>query len=426
MGGLADQRTLHEIWRTWTHKRRAATVFLGVALVFVFFARPARKVWHGNDYAVYHAAGRVILEGGDPYTAHSEDGRPYIYPPTLAVLMAPISLLPERVGGLLWLVAKLLLLAWCLRTLSRHLVPIVGVPAWGVPALALAVLYTIVDNELCNGQADLWVLGCIVYAFQAILRTRETRAGLAIALAAALKVTPLFLGLWLLRRRSVRGLVGLAAGLVLFLFVVPALAMGPARAWAANVDYVQFMVAPYAQGGVHEKTPPREMPGYSIRAASHRWLAEPQEEGLGEDAGVHALTLSARTAEWIYRIVGVLLVLLTWLATRHRTDAHDAGGVLRELALFAATMVIVAPLSRVAHFVVLLPATSYLAAVWLRHKRRMDLFVLVASTLLINVPFLFLPRTAKLVVAGNGALLVGALLIWLACLRGAASTQELE
>lgn len=397
--------------------RRLATVLVVAALAIVFVARPARKVWNGNDYDIYHAAARTALEGGDIYEAASADGRLYVYPPTLAILLTPVAWLPVGVGGLLWLGAKLAALIACLRILSRRLPPASGSSAWTVPVLGLACVFTVVDNELCNGQADLWVLASLVFALDATVRGHPFRAGLAVAFGAALKVTPLFLGLWLLGRRSVRGLAGLAVGLVILLLVLPALVLGPSGALRANARFLEQIAEPHVHGGTHEGAPTTDEPGYSVRAAVYRWLAAPRLDGTGDDSGVHALHLAPGVAEWIYRLIAAVLVVLTLIATRPPAREDDPWGCSRELALFAATMVIVAPLSRAAHFVVLLPAAVWVAASWRRRGIRTFAFVLLAAGLLINVPFLFLPRAAKVVLAGNGALLLGALLLWLALLR---------
>ena len=422
---LPGLRVLGPLGRT-VHGRWVVAIGLLALLLVVFVVRPGRKLWQGNDYAVYHHAAQVAVEGGDLYADRNAAGRPYIYPPTLAALLAPLTLLPERAAGLIWLAAKLVALLACLRALSRRLAPAAGTSAWSVPLLGLAGIFTIVDNDLNNGQVNLWILVCVVWALEAMARQRPFTSGLAIALGAAIKATPIFLALWLVGRRSLRGLAGLAAGLVLFLLVVPAIVMGPSKALQANADFVDFMVAPYARGASHGEEAPKDVFGYSLRAATHRWLAEPATEGFGEDTGVHVLHLSKPTAEWIYRLLALACVVVLWLATRPPADMTDGWGVAREVALFAATMVIVSPLSLAAHFVVLLPASVYLAARWQRRGDRFAGVALAVGALLINVPFMALPREAKLLITGNGALLLGALVLWAAMARRSRSEPEAD
>ena len=96
------------------------------------------------------------------------------------------------------------------------------------------------------------------------------------------------------------------------------------------------------------------MHGYSLHAFVQRHLTWTQAAAHhDEPVFVNFVSWSARTAESIYQALALLVGALTALALGVRRP-RDAPGWLLEVASVAATMVLIAPLSRKAHFVVLL------------------------------------------------------------------------
>ncbi len=85
------------------------------------------------DLTIFLRAGDAVLDGVSPYPAVSElvDDTSYVYPPLLALLMAPLALLPSGLaasiftfGGILALVGALLLLG--VRDPRCHVVAILS------------------------------------------------------------------------------------------------------------------------------------------------------------------------------------------------------------------------------------------------------------------------------------------------------------
>src|SRR5438128_5070342 len=56
--------------------------------------------WIGVDFHVYYEAAHVLRRGADIYTAGISP--PYVYPPLLAVLVVPLSLLPVDAATIIW------------------------------------------------------------------------------------------------------------------------------------------------------------------------------------------------------------------------------------------------------------------------------------------------------------------------------------
>jgi hypothetical protein len=179
---------------------------------------------HGHSvYPIFVGAARHWLAGADLYQPCAE---PYRYSPLVAVLLVPLSLLPDQLGEVLWRglnVAIFLgaLAWWCRAVLPR---PLTGAQ---VALMFLLVLPLSIGN-LHNGQSNTLVLGLILAAVAALAtpdesstgsRRRCALAGVCMALACLFKVYPIAVGLLLLAihpRRFGRWLVpALAVGLLL-------------------------------------------------------------------------------------------------------------------------------------------------------------------------------------------------------------------
>ena len=144
----------------------AAALLLGVLWVVVprILARLFYDdvVWAVNgwfvqyDLTIFLRAGDAVLDGVSPYPAVSElvDDTSYVYPPLLALLMAPLALLPSGLaasiftfGGILALVGALLLLG--VRDPRCHVVAILSpltheALRWGTLGTYLVLLVALV------------------------------------------------------------------------------------------------------------------------------------------------------------------------------------------------------------------------------------------------------------------------------------------
>jgi hypothetical protein len=104
----------------------AAIVALAVCAVYTV---AAAATYQGGDFRAFYAAGKVTLEGGNPYDYASVSrvlwslaGDPgatgpylppyyYYYPPWLCLLLAPVAALPFGAARLVWLTLNALMLA---------------------------------------------------------------------------------------------------------------------------------------------------------------------------------------------------------------------------------------------------------------------------------------------------------------------------
>src|SRR5207253_7922273 len=77
---------------------------------------------HPMDFRVYHYGARGVFDGTRPvYGQTSGLGWPmhYRYPPLFLLLFAPFAFLPLSLAAAVWVVLKVLVLVWLIRTLLQ-------------------------------------------------------------------------------------------------------------------------------------------------------------------------------------------------------------------------------------------------------------------------------------------------------------------
>jgi intracellular septation protein A len=217
-------------------------LFLGVGLLLAL--NPRRCI----DFTVFRTAGARWLAGTSLYRA--EDGpMPFKYAPPVAVLLAPLALIPRAVGAVLWNVGSVFLLLLALVRLPR-VDPDATEADGSWAALALAGP---VGTVLFYGQVDLLLLGLLVLAAAAV-QSRDG-GGTALALSVLTKPPAVLAGLFFLGRRR-WGTLAVAGGVFLLVCAAFALRMGVAglvgetSAWRALVERstLEWVTGPNPQG----------------------------------------------------------------------------------------------------------------------------------------------------------------------------------
>ncbi|MBZ4323188.1 glycosyltransferase 87 family protein [Streptomyces sp. SCA2-4] len=191
--------------RAWPGRRPGWCLALSVALhalaVGLFSPAPL-------DLRVYHDAAPLVLSGGlYDYVLHTSPpipALPFTYPPFAALVFLPLAYLPWAAAVCLWQavsVAAVFVVCGCavrllgsgdrFRDRSRALL-------WTAAGLWLEP----VRHTLDQGQVNL-LLGALVLGAVAALRTAAGR-GAAVGVAAAVKLTPAFGGLYFLATRQWR------------------------------------------------------------------------------------------------------------------------------------------------------------------------------------------------------------------------------
>ncbi|HBP19231.1 MAG TPA: hypothetical protein DEA08_15765 [Planctomycetes bacterium] len=331
----------------------AALLILILGADAVYRAGPKER----TDLPVYLAGSERVLAGQDPLLVESSRGWPYVYPPTLAVFLTPLTKLPLRVAAGLWfLVSTFVALGgwWLWRRSGAS--PLQGPLGWR-DALVWALVALPAISALLRGQVGPPLLGLLLAAAACLAREREGPAfaplgGALIALATAIKLTPGFVLVGLLAARRWRALAGAAAGLILWLVLVPLPLLGPRGTGAALEHFTQHMVLrPLRDPGE------RDLTSRNVHIGNNQSLVSLTVRHDPGPAGKAALGLIA---------LGLLGAALGLSARGERAQAsqapahHHPGAA--GYALLIAAPLLLAPIAWHHHHVLLLPALAWLAA----------------------------------------------------------------
>ncbi len=315
------------------------------------------------DFGVYRAGGAAAFSGHGLYTLRvTPIGLPFTYPPVSALTFVPLSWPPLRVAQALWMLISLVGLWQLVRlTLGRFAAPAAATSPVVAPIVfVLVALSDPLRVGLGLGQINV-VVALLVVADLCGVLTRLPR-GLMIGVAAALKLTPLFLVAYLLAVRRTRD-AAVAAGTFVAV-TVAAFALNP----AASTDFWLrgYFADPTRIGGI----------GYvsnqSINGVVVRLVGGPE----------HA------RVPWI--LCATLLAVIV-LSTVRRIE--PARPWLAE-AMAMATMLAVSPVSWVHHWIFVLPLLVSLTRLRSEHRSRPTRWFGAAlmSDLLLRVIW-FVPNT---------------------------------
>jgi hypothetical protein len=204
------------------------------------------------DFFAYYFAGRVIhdnpkadlyygaLNGNPESHTDAPPGSPiyeqaeaagvkevmfFLYPPILADMLAPISTLSPQTAAAVWRAVNLALILLSLVALARMLAIPLGSTQFGILALAALAFFPIYE-ALAIGQITIVLLALWAITVAAYGQGRVALSACALALATALKLTPLLAVPVFLIYKDKRWLAWYAAALA-FLIV----AMGLVNGW---------------------------------------------------------------------------------------------------------------------------------------------------------------------------------------------------
>jgi hypothetical protein len=249
-----DDRPLHR----WERIATAALVplFLGFGLITLLrsaYDPDNRK----TDFGVYARAAWAVRTGHDLYSSADDNGWHYVYPPPFVLLFLPLAdppagadrtgFLPYPVGVVAWYFTNVGLLAFALNAFASAALPNVrrySARWWYARALPFDICMAAVGFTLSRGQANILVVALIAGMFSAAMRNRRFASGLWLAGACCLKIFPGLLLLFPIVRRDWRALLGVAAGTVVLLGVLPGIAFGPRGAVRETERFLKFVAAP--------------------------------------------------------------------------------------------------------------------------------------------------------------------------------------
>lgn len=289
-----------------THRK---ILLQGLAVIVLCGALLTVAAGSGLDFEILYGAGAKILRGdlADLYPADLPPAgsttpfHVYRQPPVAALFLAPFALLPLQAAALLFGFLKLAGMGAIVYMVMRRL----GTPnvhAGSIFLLSLLGIGGYFVEEFRNGNTHLVLLWMIVAAVYLDTRGRGLLAGVPLAVAACVKLTPLIYVPYFLLRRRWRVAAAIVV-VVIALFALPSLIYGADTGNALLRSFVDITV---------QKTV--DPHNYSLRGAILKYFTslDVEEPKYGK---INVLDLSARTANVIWWVsvgaVGFVLAACT-------------------------------------------------------------------------------------------------------------------
>ncbi len=320
------------------HTRLAASILISVVLV-LFMVQAFGKAYRdgGYDFTTYLLSAEALAQGTDPYQTGSPF--PYAYPLFLAFVLIPLTWLPYWLANLLWYAGNItamfgsIVIATNVAGRQKNL-------RWNtylLPPVVLALLFMInvIQNHLLNGQVNFVVVFlCLLFA-RYDRDGRAVPAAAALGAAAAIKLVPLILLVYLALRLRLKCLLFSILFFGLFC-VLPVLSAG-ADLFTYYRQYVDhFVLGKLATGA------PRDQIPYTLHGVLLDFFP-----ALGDLPGD---TLTAAV------VVVVALVVIDRLAISRSVSASGAWTI----HLYLIATLLVSPMSETHHFVFVMPAVTLL------------------------------------------------------------------
>lgn len=396
-------------------RARRVVLLLAVLMTLAALIQGHHRASKGRNALLRWEPVYEALERGEPIYETGAEGYPTL--PVTLLLMAPFRALGPTLGPLAWAAFKLLLAWWMVLAALRLAGGAAGRwPPWAL-ALVLLLSFRVLHSDVQHGNLNLVVGATVVAALVSLARGRALVAGTWIGLGGALKVTPLLGVLWLARKGSARGVLGVALGLALGV-LAPGPWLGFERSLELAGRWWEQMIVPYVAG--RELTLLQtEHINQSLLGVLSRWTTdgvaiEARPPVHPTDVRVDVLSLSPGAFRALHlaasATVGVALLLL-W--RRGRAPLR----LLGEVALLGLGMLLLSERSWKHHYVLLPLPVVFLAwqLVQRRHRGVAGAGLALAFGLFGLTGEAFLGERWSDLAEAWGAYLLGALVLFAAC-----------
>ncbi|MGC9258873.1 MAG: glycosyltransferase family 87 protein [Phycisphaerae bacterium] len=337
-----------------------------------------------TDVDTYFRAAWAVRVHKDPYNVTDTNGWHYNYPPLLATLLYPLAdapakftragLLPYSVSVAIWFLISIGCIGWGIHVLAAALEKTSTDPAvrnmprfcrrwWALRIIPLLVCLPAIGRAVVRGQVDSELLMLFCFAGAALATRKQFWAGFANGIAAALKIFPGFLVLYGLSRLRWKYLAGMAAALVVGLFVIPGIIMGPRHMVVGYCRFTQVMLAPAL--GLNGNTS-RDKELFDINKTDSNSFEAMIDHTVYFNRSAPAPVLWMKMAHWG---ISAVLVALTLLIERlSRKDDPIYRNLF--LGVLITVMMPIVPICHPHYYCMVLPLVmALLAARWERDRR---------------------------------------------------------
>ena len=329
-----------ESLRTFIARRsvRITALMLLVLMLTIFLIQMYSKANRdiGYDFTSYLLSAQALLDGQNPY--QTDTPFTYSYPMFLAFLLIPLCKVPYWLANLTWFAVNVLSLLGSVFILVRLTLPHTKLD-WtshliGPLVLSLLLMAGVIQNNLLNGQVNFVVLLSCMLFLKYFLANKTLPASLFLAMAAAIKLVPLILFLFVLLRRDFR-VLALSTVLFVIFCLLPAVTLG-GDVTVIYGEYVQNFILGKFSGGAEQA----EQTYYTLYGFLTQLLPF-----LKRFAGMKLA--SAAVVAGVVAVVDIVAI---------RRNGKGVGVLTVNLYLLA--ILLITPLSETHHLAFMMPAVS--------------------------------------------------------------------
>lgn len=333
-----------------------AWIVLGVALAFYY---PHFSTSYGGT-GIFLQAGDCLLRGERLSTCSIG----FAYPPFFALVMTPLSILPVWAGKLGWYAVLIGTTYGSFRICEKLTVGAFNLTrkelAW-MRFFTLVLSLKFVLAVFGNQAYDVLVLFFLLLGLYGLSENKTFVGALGLAVAAALKATPLLMLLYplLLRKWKVSAL---GVGLCAVLSILPDVLFPPSD---PNAGYLRTWIMEVAGGGLIGARPAE---GYSMFFQGSTFFNQSLKASvyrLVDPRNVPWRDLTASAQVILYAVY--LVYCLTALAIILRS-AKVEGTLLWGASVVVISMLLLSPISSKSHFIVLLLPHMAIVAYLIKHR----------------------------------------------------------
>jgi alpha-1,2-mannosyltransferase len=331
--------------RNLSKKRNAqyVTLTLIATLIIVFLYQNYSKAYkpNGTDFTSYLLSADALKNGESPY----EPVTPfkYIYPMFLAMALIPMTFLPKWLVHGLWSLinwSALFATFVMLMRLSLHRIERRPWLEYVIPIAAVLFLHVgVLQDQFRTGQVNLFVLFFCALFLYCEQTGKSWQAALSLAIAGAIKLTPLFFIVYLMVRRRF-GLVALVLLFFAFLCFLPVIFLGS--------DIIPIY-AKYINGFIHKSlTHPTESHEifFNLPTLVQRYLPILQWISVVPMVVMFFATAAIAGIDWIF----------------YRRHNEQVSGWTLHLYLLG--ILLITPRSELHHYTLMLPTAALVFLVW--------------------------------------------------------------
>lgn len=402
----------------------ARRIYIGLVVLLVVFlwANMVRRAMrgHGSQFGDFIQFSRdLVYDRIDVYLEYDFGrGSAGKYPPYFGFLFAPLVPLPTAIAASFWFVLNLGLAAAAayLSVLTVAEPSREGRLRPSTFVIPLVLAAVIIGTNLETAQVNIVMLFFLCLALFAIKRGAGITAGVLLALITAFKMTPGLFIVYFAYKRGFKVVLGALIGLLAFWLAVPFAVFGQDHFVAIMRGWSGAVYTYFDQGLSAEGVAGFGRANQSLSAVLHRFLARAPAGAADRIAG---------------GISVAIVLLLAWLC---RAPARDRSSIRLSLeySLLIIAALVIAPISRVDEYVVLL--FPYVVGVYYLATRprsslewKVVLYSLTLSSVLVSSSALRLMQALSLPFFGALALFMGiAFVLWRESLGKAPAAAAIE